>query len=403
MCHEYPTGCVSTFAVLRYRLSTASAYSIYELYSQDWCEDISAPPMDESHEYSKPRLDDWTVEDVVRWSLTTTLSPEVANWLRQQEVTGQVLRSLDEAELAAMGLEPFGRRRQLLLCREDVLAEEAKEVKEKKADFRCEIYELTRQETRSIEDKSQHSQHSTKVAKAIDFAASLPTPARALCKRKLKEDATLCQAQELLQVPEETPAEISPARAVAETAQLIKECGDMEVRKPVSKTLYGREPLTGRPESHPIHPGIRCASHTLSRCFHQCLPGFNRPHGYSPVQQPQWVPRNLGICSGRAVSWMPPRWVQSPLTAPSTRTISWMPVPIKAMHSWTGCHTPLRPRLGLGVPTSGQVLSQGALRTVTRGPAATFLCPPLRTPCITLPPRVIGYSVTVRPRPRPNF
>lgn len=344
----------------------------------------------------------------MRWSLTTTLSPEVANWLRQQEVTGQVLRSLDEAELAAMGLEPFGRRRQLLLCREDVLAEEAKEVKEKKADFRCEIYELTRQETRSIEDKSQHSQHSTKVAKAIDFAASLPTPARALCKRKLKEDATLCQAQELLQVPEETPAEISPARAVAETAQLIKECGDMEVRKPVSKTLYGREPLTGRPESHPIHPGIRCASHTLSRCFHQCLPGFNRPHGYSPVQQPQWVPRNLGICSGRtpyerAVSWMPPRWVQSPLTAPSTRTISWMPVPIKAMHSWTGCHTPLRPRLGLGVPTSGQVLSQGALRTVTRGPAATFLCPPLRTPCITLPPRVIGYSVTVRPRPRPNF
>ena len=24
------------------------------------------------------RLDDWTVEDVVRWSLTTTLSPEVS-------------------------------------------------------------------------------------------------------------------------------------------------------------------------------------------------------------------------------------------------------------------------------------------------------------------------------------
>lgn len=32
MCHEYPTGFVSMFAVPRYRLSTASAYSIYELF-----------------------------------------------------------------------------------------------------------------------------------------------------------------------------------------------------------------------------------------------------------------------------------------------------------------------------------------------------------------------------------
>eukprot|EP00434_Breviolum_minutum_P030839 symbB.v1.2.027271.t1/scaffold2786.1/size70438/4 len=55
----------------------------------------------------------------------------VATWLRQQEVTGRVLRSLDEAELTAMGLEPFGRRRQLLLCREEILAEAA--AKEKKA------------------------------------------------------------------------------------------------------------------------------------------------------------------------------------------------------------------------------------------------------------------------------
>eukprot|EP00435_Cladocopium_sp_Y103_P040223 s3631_g10.t3 len=561
----------------------------------------------------------------------------VATWLREQEVSGQVLRSLDEAELAAMGLEPFGRRRQLLLCREEVLAEERKEVKEKKASLRsvpvqmllilrdlvfqashkenhcnsldeagrnryadasleksswpevmkglewckqqleqvaCDgdaihvldigscnnaaglqhhnvrvtaldlcprhpsvlqcnflqlevlprtkrplregpkllglpaesfdvclfsmvlhhwsqdlqqdglekAYELlvhsgillvienrawndhaclshsrfaleteqrirrtslralrlraltheaatqwpegpegpvpgarenefSRQRpspTRPSEDKSQHSQHTTKVAKAMDFVASLPTPARALCKRvKLKdEEVSILEdptqvCQELLQVPEETPAEISPTdRAVAkETAQLIKECGDVEVvHKRVSKTLHGRDPLTGRPESH---PGIQC-SHTLSRCFHQqCLPGFSRHHGHIPVRQLQWAPRNLGICSpGRAVSWMPPRWVQSPLAAyPSTRTISWMPVPIKgAMHSWA----PLRPRLGPGVP-SAQVLSQGALRTVTRRPAATFLCPPLCTPCITLPPRVIGYSVTVRPRPRPNF
>ena len=51
------------------------------------------------------------------WDFWTHPRSQVATWLRQQEVTGRVLRSLDEAELTAMGLEPFGRRRQLLLCR----------------------------------------------------------------------------------------------------------------------------------------------------------------------------------------------------------------------------------------------------------------------------------------------
>ncbi|CAE7287578.1 Man1b1 [Symbiodinium microadriaticum] len=63
----------------------------------------------------KPRLGEWSVEDVVHWSLTTTLSPEVASWLRKHEVSGAVLRTLDEAEDAAKekkangpSLQPLG-------------------------------------------------------------------------------------------------------------------------------------------------------------------------------------------------------------------------------------------------------------------------------------------------------
>lgn len=72
----------------------------------------------------RPRLGkvcDWTVEDVVSWASTTTMALEVGSWIRQHEISGAVLQSLTDADLLAMGMEPFGRRRQLLLSRQLLL------------------------------------------------------------------------------------------------------------------------------------------------------------------------------------------------------------------------------------------------------------------------------------------
>ncbi|CAK8997439.1 unnamed protein product [Durusdinium trenchii] len=165
----------------QFRLSAASAYSIYEMYSQDWCaiDDALVETETMCPECSLRRLDDWTVEDVVRWSMTTTLSPDVATWLRQQEVTGQVLRSLDEAELELMGLEPFGRRRQLLLCREEILAEEA--AKEKKAETKAESPRTGIRWSPDVQSRREEKAKSRSSDKAADLRA-LPTPTRALAK-----------------------------------------------------------------------------------------------------------------------------------------------------------------------------------------------------------------------------
>lgn len=370
---------------MQYRLSTASAYSIYELYSQDWCaEDISAPPKDECDESWKSRLDDWTVEDVVRWSLTTTLSPEVATWLRQQEVTGRVLRSLDEAELTAMGLEPFGRRRQLLLCREEVLAEAA--AKEKKANsprtapgaiqFQLEM-------ARQDEDKSRSETSETyakKVEKAIDWAA-LPTPARALSKRTRAEEfkdvnkETATSFTKTLQKKDVTPA--ADVKDVASTSKETEDGAQVQSAKITPKTWT----LSTQP----------AASYTVSRCFYQSvMPVMPLRHGGSPLQR---LPLASSIdTAGRAVSWMPWGSMQSPLSTVSTtfptRTLSWIPVPrplqVTPTHSWAPAahrHCLCSNAFGPSVKTT---------RHAAFGSRPAYW--------ITLPPRVIGYSVTVRPR-----
>ncbi|CAE8643491.1 unnamed protein product, partial [Polarella glacialis] len=47
----------------------------------------------------------------------------VAAWFWEHEISGEVLASLTEEDLLAMGMEPFGRRRQLLLSRAKLLEE----------------------------------------------------------------------------------------------------------------------------------------------------------------------------------------------------------------------------------------------------------------------------------------
>eukprot|EP00930_Biecheleria_cincta_P034688 TRINITY_DN23941_c0_g1_i1.p1 TRINITY_DN23941_c0_g1~~TRINITY_DN23941_c0_g1_i1.p1 ORF type:complete len:536 (-),score=60.90 TRINITY_DN23941_c0_g1_i1:76-1641(-) len=150
----------------QYRLSTSSVYSICGTYDQDWAnlsgrqesqpaakesefseptslnsssvppthEDSpsapnaqktasdTAPPVQQPSDRPPPsRVCDWTVEDVVSWASSTTMALEVASWFRKHEISGAVLQSLTEADLLAMGMEPFGRRRQLLLSRQLLL------------------------------------------------------------------------------------------------------------------------------------------------------------------------------------------------------------------------------------------------------------------------------------------
>jgi len=66
------------------------------------------------------RLSEWTVEQVACWAQLTPLPAGVAELLRDSAVNGQVLQSLSEEDLQAMGLSKFGWRRQLLLCREEL-------------------------------------------------------------------------------------------------------------------------------------------------------------------------------------------------------------------------------------------------------------------------------------------
>lgn len=83
-----------------------------------------------THAQNRPaRLSEWSIDDIADWCLTTTMPAEVSSWLRQQEVNGRVLESLCEADLVVMGMEPFGRRRQFLLCRKELLEGLGSEIK----------------------------------------------------------------------------------------------------------------------------------------------------------------------------------------------------------------------------------------------------------------------------------
>ncbi|CAK8997429.1 unnamed protein product [Durusdinium trenchii] len=368
----------------QFRLSAASAYSIYEMYSQDWCaiDDALVETETMCPECSLRRLDDWTVEDVVRWSMTTTLSPDVATWLRQQEVTGQVLRSLDEAELELMGLEPFGRRRQLLLCREEILAEEA--AKEKKAETKAESPRTGIRWSPDVQSRREEKAKSRSSDKAADLRA-LPTPTRALAKLA-KSDSEAPKGEAAERIGNTPPhkdvfvcaAELSQAGVAQQSKGSwmppVCFCNDSNSlrNKPNGQHLR-HNPCQNRPQwsprlRHPVQPIARL------------------------VQQ-QWV---FGL-PGRAASWMPWRKAVSgfPLEiarAPCPPTsLSWIPYQPNILKipgaSWAPPALPLSVCEGL----------PGRTLALAHGPASAFVGP-ARPLYIKLPPRVIGYSVTIRPR-----
>merc|ERR1719149_140528 len=68
------------------------------------------------------RLAEWTVDHVCSWVLSTPVDPEVATRLRENAINGQVLESLTESDLLAMGITKFGWRRQLLISRQELVA-----------------------------------------------------------------------------------------------------------------------------------------------------------------------------------------------------------------------------------------------------------------------------------------
>lgn len=71
------------------------------------------------------RISDWTPAHVAQWARSTPLAAEAADWLLQNEVGGPVLVSLTEADLVDMGFSPWGRRRQLLLSRAELIEKQA--------------------------------------------------------------------------------------------------------------------------------------------------------------------------------------------------------------------------------------------------------------------------------------
>jgi len=66
------------------------------------------------------QLADWTVEQVAHWAALTSLPLEVAEKLKENAINGQVLDSLTEQDMLAIGLDKFGWRRQLLLSRQEL-------------------------------------------------------------------------------------------------------------------------------------------------------------------------------------------------------------------------------------------------------------------------------------------
>eukprot|EP00928_Gymnodinium_smaydae_P033593 TRINITY_DN24019_c0_g1_i3.p1 TRINITY_DN24019_c0_g1~~TRINITY_DN24019_c0_g1_i3.p1 ORF type:complete len:614 (-),score=82.68 TRINITY_DN24019_c0_g1_i3:190-1884(-) len=67
------------------------------------------------------QLLEWSVEQVASWVAMTALPLEVAELLRENAINGQVLESLTERDMLTMGIHKFGWRRQLLLCRTELI------------------------------------------------------------------------------------------------------------------------------------------------------------------------------------------------------------------------------------------------------------------------------------------
>lgn len=80
-------------------------------------------PLPASPSRMPARLSDWTPEHVARWAASTPLPPAVAARLREHEVNGPVLDSLSETDLASLGIDKFGWRRQLLLSLTELRSE----------------------------------------------------------------------------------------------------------------------------------------------------------------------------------------------------------------------------------------------------------------------------------------
>jgi len=372
------------------------------MYSEDWSalpghdgddkDDSEALPLASktcAHEPTmhpcKPRLGEWTVEDVVHWSLTTTLSPEVASWLRKHEVSGAVLRTLDEAELAAMGLEPFGRRRQLLLLREELLAEDA--AKEKKANGPRTDQALV---------KSKTSRHALKCDKDFEPSPCLPTPLRSLLKSasaKGVQDVTspavkLKQpiAYELQDSPTGTELTL-PSEAVAARAKAQK-----AVDPPEGASAWQK----------PVRiEGVQSSS----RCDSRQGPGL-----------PSVGPVDAQGRLGRAISWKPAVVQQSvspsAFATASSRYVSWVPatagigsqeatsISVKVVRhaSWT----PARMPVSSGVPELGKILeakAQAWAQAFAQASQQSYASLRAFSQSRTSSRRIVGYSVTIRPRP----
>jgi len=60
-------------------------------------------------------LVDWSVEEVASWAALTPLPLEVAALLKDNAICGQVLETLTDEDMRAIGIEKFGWRRQLLI------------------------------------------------------------------------------------------------------------------------------------------------------------------------------------------------------------------------------------------------------------------------------------------------
>jgi len=227
-----------------YRLSTSSHYSICDQYSQDWValdekrEDIAialnSPDSSAWLEALKHvRPSDWNVEDVVGWCQTTSLAPEVADWFRMHEINGKVLQSLTEADLLAMGMEPFGRRRQLILMRDELMRERASPSRistctdrTKAGDFSCASSKVTTPQKTSEADPWWMAEAKAapvmfvpsplrSIAKRIDEEAAASMPAAPLAKPEAvlvePRPKTLIVAAPLLRA-EKTRADENPSR-----------------------------------------------------------------------------------------------------------------------------------------------------------------------------------------------
>lgn len=252
------------------------------------------------------RLCDWTVEDVVSWSLTTTMAPQAAAWIRNNEISGIVLQSLTEADLLAMGMEPFGRRRQLLLCRQDLLDEAVTEPKARSPNRRsqCSItsstFDRSCTSSRTASPKGKltptvtsntlpsatlgddlclhaSKQQASVAVRESNLVCSVPSPLRALTKR----------VAELAAVP--TPAHIM--RAETEEAMTAVS---------TSTTVAPPLPLAARVEAAPL-PRAQ-------------LPAPLGPLGspMTPVAavpmlcvRPEMPVRSASACRGRTSSWVP--------------------------------------------------------------------------------------------------